>query len=587
MVRSSEIPYLADWFAISYRWLIVLGLAVLLATTDRLDPLTIGSLALPTAWNLVMSVFAVFNRRMAAHRFINFAVDLLFAALIFIFSGDLRGPAQWAGILSIAPASIFFEIRGASLAAVLITLLEGAYLYLFEPALFSTTPMIALTGINLSVGLTLGVLSLPLIRRLRTTYQGLVQNRRDIEQRIQLRERERMKALFDMIATFSATLNYKTVLEAAMNSSISTMSLDERETEHLLIAFLLFENSHLRYTVGRGFPVRDQNTPLPAQTGALGEVLRTGEHRLIVKNACEDAELCKLYALHTCRAVLVLPLIRGMNAYGVLIYAFPEASFFDEDRIELLLTVSNQSVIAIQNARLFQDLAAEKERLVSSQEEAQKKLARDLHDGPTQSVSAIAMRIGIAKRLFERSPKSAMDELNKIEELARRTTQEIRHMLFTLRPLVLESEGLVAALNTMAEKMRDVYQQNVILDLDTGVIKALDANQQTVIFYLVEEAVNNARKHAEASQISVALKFITNDSTMAGLEIRDNGLGFNVEDVLGNYEQRGSLGMINLRERADMINGLLKVDSAQGKGTRIRVYIPLTEEALDRLHSAR
>ena len=586
-VRSSEIPYLADWFAISYRWLIVLGLAILLASTGRLDPLTIGSLALPIAWNLVMSVLAVFNRRLAGHRVINFAIDLLFSILIFIFSGNLRGPAQWAGILSIAPASIFFEIRGASLSAVLITLLECTALYFFEPHLFSTTPVLVLTGINLSVGLAMGLLSLPLLRRLRKTYRSLVQSRRDSEQRIQIRERDRMKALFEMIATFSATLNYKTVLEAAMNSSISTMSLSEEETESLLCAFLLFENAHLRYIVGRGFTLRDQNIPLPAQAGVLGDVLRTGEHRLLVNQSCDDPELCKLIALHDCRSILVLPLIRGMNAFGVLIYAHPHPNFFDADRTELLLTISNQAVIAIQNARLFQDLAAEKERLVQSQEEAQKKLARDLHDGPTQSVSAIAMRIAIARKMFERSPKSAMEELNQIEELARRTTHEIRHMLFTLRPLVLESEGLISALRAMATKLYDVYQQNVAIDVDPELVEVLDSNHQTVIFYLVEEAVNNARKHAQATQITVRLKYITQDRSLAGLEVCDNGKGFDVGVVMGSYEQRGSLGMINLRERADQINGLLKVDSTPNQGTRIRVYIPLTEAALDRLHGAR
>uniref|UniRef100_A0A7C4PJX1 GAF domain-containing protein n=1 Tax=Anaerolinea thermolimosa TaxID=229919 RepID=A0A7C4PJX1_9CHLR len=583
-VKSSEFPFLADWFAITYRWLIVLSLAVLLVSTQRLDAPTTVALALPTLWNLVMTVLAAFNRRMNAHRAVNFAADLLFSLIIFVVSGNLSGPAQWAGVLGIAPASIFYEIRGASLAAVLITLLEGAAVYFLEPALFASRPLAILTGINLSVGLTMGLLSLPLIRRLRDTYHTLLQNRREHEQRIQMRERERMKALFDMIATFSATLNYKTALEAALNSSVSTMALSPEDSDSLLSAFFLFDHSHLRYIVGRGFPARDQNVPLPAQSGVLGEVLRSGEHRLVISDTCADPELCKLVALHSCRALLVLPLIRGMNAYGVLLYAHPSPTFFDEEKVEWLLTISNQAVIAIQNARLFQDLAEEKERIVQSQEEAQKKLARDLHDGPTQSISAIAMRLSIARRMFEQSPRSAMEELAKIEELARRTTQEIRHMLFTLRPLVLESEGLIAALQTMAEKMRDVYQQNVVLDVDPAVVATLDANQQTVIFYLVEEAVNNARKHAEATRIQVLLKFITGDRSMAGLEISDNGRGFDVAAVMGNYEQRGSLGMINLQERADLINGLLKVDSAPGKGTRIRVYIPLTEAALDRLH---
>jgi signal transduction histidine kinase len=375
------------------------------------------------------------------------------------------------------------------------------------------------------------------------------------------------------------------VLEAAMSSSISTMGLSEAESGPLLCAFLLFEDPGLVYVVGRGFPARDQAIPLPAEEGILAEVLRSGEHRLVVNSRCDDPELCKLVALHTCQSMLIMPLVRGMNAYGILIYAHTDPVFFNPDRTELLLTIGNQAVIAIQNARLFQDLTAEKERLLQSQEEAQRKLARDLHDGPTQSVSSIAMRLSIARRLLESNPQSAARELAQIEELARRTTDEIRHMLFTLRPLILESEGLIAALNAMSIKMREVYQQNIIIDVDPVAVTALDGSRQTVVFYLAEEAANNARKHADASEVTIQLKFIAEDNSLAGLEISDNGRGFDVNEVMGNYEKRGSLGMVNLRERTDLINGLLKVDSLPGKGTRIRVYIPLNEAAMDRLHA--
>ncbi len=559
-MTSSEIPYLADWFAITFRWLVIMALAVTMALQNRLDVWMLLALALPAGWNLVMSVLAVFNRRLVQHRPINVAVDTLCAILIFALSGDVRGPILWVGILTIAPASIYFELRGAVFAAAVISVIEVAFLYLVQPQIVSAAPLTVLVGVNLAVGIGMGFLSRPLIRRLRTTYRGLVRNRRDIEMRIQVRERERMKALSDMIATFSATLNYKTVLEAAMSSSLSTMGLSEAEAGPLLCAFLLFEDSGLVYVVGRGFPARDQAIPLPAEEGLLAEVLHSGEHRMLVTEHCDDPELCKLVALHACKSILVMPLVRGMNAYGVLIYAHTDGAFFNPDRTELLLTIGNQAVIAIQNARLFQDLAAEKERLVQSQEEAQKKLARDLHDGPTQSVSSIAMRLSVARKMLERSPQSAGAELAEIETLARRTTDEIRHMLFTLRPLVLESEGLVAALNAMATKMRSVYQQNILIDVDPAVVEALDASHQTVVFYLVDESVNNARKHAEASQVAVRLQFISADNSLAGLEISDDGRGFDVNEVMGNYEKRSSLGMINLRERADMIDGLLKVE---------------------------
>jgi signal transduction histidine kinase len=97
--------------------------------------------------------------------------------------------------------------------------------------------------------------------------------------------------------------------------------------------------------------------------------------------------------------------------------------------------------------------------------------------------------------------------------------------------------------------------------------------------------VNNARKHAEAAHIWVRLKLVQPD--MALLSVEDDGVGFNVGAVDANYENRGSLGMINMRERAELLNGILHIDSAEGKGTRINIAIPLTEEAYDRLRNRR
>jgi signal transduction histidine kinase len=249
-------------------------------------------------------------------------------------------------------------------------------------------------------------------------------------------------------------------------------------------------------------------------------------------------------------------------------------------------------VIAIQNARLYQDVANERDRIIEVQEEARKKLARDLHDGPTQLVSAIAMRINMVQRMMvgqsptmmAKDPKAAVEELGRIEELARRTTKEIRHMLFTLRPLVLESQGLVAALQAMAGKMKETYSQTVLVNIDEGLLGQLEMGRQGVIFYIVEEAVNNARKHARAAHIWVNLRLL--EEGLALLEIQDDGVGFDVEAVNRTYDNRGSLGMVNLRECTELVNGLLHIQSAPGKGTRVQVFIPMTEEVADRLHHA-
>ncbi|HNO93422.1 MAG TPA: ATP-binding protein, partial [Anaerolineales bacterium] len=164
---------------------------------------------------------------------------------------------------------------------------------------------------------------------------------------------------------------------------------------------------------------------------------------------------------------------------------------------------------------------------------------------------------------------------------------EIRHMLFTLRPLILESQGLGAAIQSMADKMMETFSQRVVVEIDDRAVQQLEMGKQGVIFYIIEEAVNNARKHAAAEAITVRLRQV--EVGIVLLEIQDNGAGFDVKAITQNYDKRSSssLGMINLQERAELVNGLLNIDSAPGKGTNVQVYIPLTEEAADRLHHAR
>jgi signal transduction histidine kinase len=102
-----------------------------------------------------------------------------------------------------------------------------------------------------------------------------------------------------------------------------------------------------------------------------------------------------------------------------------------------------------------------------------------------------------------------------------------------------------------------------------------------VIFTIAEEAVNNARKHAEAEHIWVKVKRLQSD--LAFLEIEDDGKGFLVDDVMSNYDDRGSLGMLNMRERAELVQGVFHVKSIPGEGTQIQVVLPLTPDAVDRL----
>ncbi len=410
----------------------------------------------------------------------------------------------------------------------------------------------------------------------------LIQEREQESARLRA-AREHARAIYEMASTLSATLNYNAVLDAALD--VGVLGLREMgPNARLVSAVLLYdENTHnLKVANARRLTRADMDKQVPGKRGVLGLALQQAEP-VFASDAQRDPELRYFVAFQDSRSILCVPLRAGFENYGVLVFGSTLPNAFSEEHVELLTAIASQATIALQNATLYQNLLEEKERIIEVEEDARKQLSRDLHDGPTQSVAAIAMRINYIRRLLEREPDQVAIELQKVEELARRTSKEIRHMLFTLRPLVLETQGLVPALRELAKKMEETHNQRVVLEVQEGIEQYIDTNDQSVIFNIVDEAVNNARKHAVAECIWVRL---ARKEDYLLLEVEDNGVGFDVGEVDANYDQRGSLGMINLRERTELLDGTLRIESAEGKGTKIMVIAPIRPAVLKEAQEA-
>lgn len=585
-MHKSDSPYIEDWLVVSMRWLVLLGATVSLSVGNQLVSLSSIPLLVLAGWNVIVAILTGLNRRMFFHRQICLAIDLMVAVGSFYLQGGPSGPAIWLILLSLVSGAVYFDLFGGLGTGVVIALVEGAAILLFNTPILDAALAIVLT---VGLGSVLGFMSQRIIGQLRADRQKQIVSR-EKQNRV---ENDRLRAIYDLTTALTATLSYKRVLDSALDLSVNALHVDDAEAENatpkddrLVSAVLLFQGEELVIGSARRFTQADMRLTFPAKEGLLVKAIEEGD-LVITGRVSSDPELGRLVGLQNCNSIYCFPMRSGFNIYGVLIFGHPDQDYFTRDRCDVLGIIARQAVTAIQNARLYQDIADEKERIVEVQEEARKKLARDLHDGPTQSVAAMAMRVNLARRMVERDPKAAIEELEKIEELARRTTKEIRHMLFTLRPLVLESQGLTAALQAMADKMKETFSQDVIIQVDENLTSQIEMGKTGVIFYIVEEAVNNARKHAQAPHIWVRLKPLPKQADIAFLEIADDGLGFDVAAVNKSYDKRGSLGMVNLRERSELVNGILHIDSAPGKGAKIQVFIPLTEEAADLLHHAR
>lgn len=580
-MRNVESSPLLDWIVISVHWLFLLGLTISFAVENTLSSPLIICLSAAAFWNVLLTIMVVTSRRVWASQYVSVVIDSFFACLLFFLSGTLGGNIVWVGLIPISTAALYFQLSGGLLTAITMLVLQG-FLALggYEPDEM-LVQLGYLTLFYLVYALLVGYISKLILIRMRNTEQS----QKESEQAARREEQKRIRTIYNIISAMNASLNYQHVLDDALDLAYSTFATLESSGDRLVSAVLLFtenENQTPQLKVGsaRRFTPADMRVTLPGAEGLIGRTIYEGEAHF-THNVTSDPELARFISLRQCLSAYCIPLRTGLETYGVLLYAHPEEKFLTPDRREILDILGKQAVVAIQNASLYRDLETEKERMMEIQEEARKKLARDLHDGPTQSVAALAMRVNYARRLISQNVDSAVTELVKIEELARRTTKEIRHMLFTLRPLVLESQGLIAALESMVDKMRETYDQSVIIEADPGFIPQLEMGKQGVIFYIAEEAVNNARKHAQAKHIWVRLK--TSDEERILLEIEDDGVGFNVDILSKDYESRGSLGMVNLQERTEMVNGALQIESAEGQGTKITVIIPISEEAAERL----
>lgn len=406
-------------------------------------------------------------------------------------------------------------------------------------------------------------------RQFETQHKDILQDARKADERV-ANMQKRTRAITDMSHLLSSTLNYQRVLDAALGMGSLALN-DETMAFSSLVMLYRPEDRMLYLATGRGVARPDRQMVTAGREGLLAECLTTGDP-MFSNDVRKDPELRRFATFQRAQSIVCVPLRAGYDNYGVVMFASQRKNAFNELYKDFLQAIGIQATIALQNASLYQDLADEKEHLLEVEEEARKKLARDLHDGPTQTIAAIAMRMTIIQKMLQVQPDEVPDELKKIEDLARKTTSEIRHMMFTLRPLALESQGLEAALEQLADKFQTVYSQRVVIKVGHDVEAVLTTHQSGTIFYLIEEAVNNARKHAQSEVIRASVQRFE-DQVM--VEISDNGVGFDVEAVGDNYEGRTSLGMVNLHERTELIDGHLTIDSAPGKGTRITIVAPL------------
>lgn len=372
-----------------------------------------------------------------------------------------------------------------------------------------------------------------------------------------------MASTFDQSKLLNDTLQLTTsVIDAAASA---LLLIDEQSNE------LVFEVTH------RAEEVVVPRKRISLDEGIAGWVATHGQP-VIVNDVSRDSRFNQNADARTgslTRSIAAVPLQIKGKTIGVLeVLNKFSADGFDEEDLRLMLTLATQAAIAIENARLYQSLREERDRIIQAQEDVRKELSRKLHDGAVQLLAAVAMDVEHIGRLLKLKPEAVFAELDALRKLVHQATREARMVLFELRPVILESQGLVPALRSYVNQLRDSDEFAVHLDV-SNFRQQLDPKVAGTIFSIVQEAINNVKKHAYARNVWINLAF---DEDQLVVGIKDDGQGFDVKAVERDYDQQGSFGLLNMHERAELIDGFLVIESSQvepERGTVVTLRVPL------------
>lgn len=237
--------------------------------------------------------------------------------------------------------------------------------------------------------------------------------------------------------------------------------------------------------------------------------------------------------------------------------------------LEYLSGDLNQLTRIIESAKNRQLLGL---KIILAQEEERKRIAREIHDGMAQTLANVVLRTEIAQRMLVKEDMSAVkDELVDLKGQVRNGLEEVRKIIFNLRPMALDDLGIVPTLRKYVQDFEDKYRVHTQFNL-VGKETRIPSGLEIAVFRLVQEALSNVFKHAKATFVSVEL---TLEPDQVQIYVVDNGIGFNVPLTELRIAKGNNFGLLGMRERVELLEGTMVLESEKDSGTKITMLIPI------------
>ncbi len=214
--------------------------------------------------------------------------------------------------------------------------------------------------------------------------------------------------------------------------------------------------------------------------------------------------------------------------------------------------------------------------VIRAQEEERSRVAREIHDGPAQLMSNIVLKAEICEKLIDVDLEQTRKELKNLKKIVRDSLKDVRRIIYDLKPMSLEDLGLIPTLQKYIENFSEGCGIEIRFQYRENDIIINNKNLNLTVFRIIQEALNNIRKHSNSKKADIRLEF-TSQSIV--LLISDKGKGFDINLIRVEKDNKtGGFGLFSMKERIELLNGTMDITSQQGKGTTIKVILPHSEE---------
>ncbi len=372
--------------------------------------------------------------------------------------------------------------------------------------------------------------------------------------------------LLEIGRALAGVLALEELLQMIVDSAVETIEPAESGVIHLLDDAT--GELHPRALAGKAPGVIGEER-MRIGKGIAGLALEQGKV-INVPEVDADPHFITLEGTHEFKSLLVARLLAEGKRIGTISINSRQIGAFTREDERLLMTLASQAAIAVKNAQLF----ARSEELAMARERG--RIAREIHDSLAQNLASLLMQIDFCLGLIDSDPQATKAILAKAKAFVRENIREIRRSIFALRPLDVEKLGFLPALHKYAQGFEEQNELPVHLSIAGEEVQSqVRPNHEYALFGIIQEALNNVRKHAMANNVWILLDLSAPD--VVSLTVRDDGVGFDRKAVewMASLTCHDSYGLTSMKERAKRLGGKLTVEASPGLGTKITAILPL------------